>query len=457
MIDIFESTNRSKENPFADDFLNTEKNVKRTIDEFLTKNNNIGKGTVVGLSSPFGSGKSTFIEMSRFYIEKKETTEDKKKRYVSVYINLSKNEFHNNPLLIVLKSICRAIANKSKDDQYIKIIIVKLIKLALRMTAPFDTTLYLEESEQTNEKLYDKLIEDDDVSKEKFLLYLEEIVENKEVVVFLDDIDRCSPNFAIKILEQLKLYFEVLNIKFIVSYDRNQLEGFLQKRFGENIDVEGYLQKFFDYNYMFSPLNKEEFENFINKTTLLCIKYIQLRDSKKINKIIETLMDETFEIYLKKYSLRDLQQIIFRIVFGLKFLEDKGITIPPLVSSIIVLLVLIRRTDRKLYTHLYNGNIDGIDFCYNLLQDKNFNKLFERDLYIPLLAFDIKCMSTENWIDNISSCKQKKQEKSRNLKENKTISSDSISNKIIAPLSNINHIEEYMNTVKLCFDILEYD
>ena len=460
MIDIFNHSKRSAEEPFLDDYLGMESNVRKTIDKFLEFDTNLGKGSVMGLSSPFGTGKSTFIEMARYYMEfKNNQKNNQKNKYISAYINVSENEFHQNPLLIILKVICRAIdedyRKTKKDKDYIKIIIIKLIKLALKMTTPFDTKLYLEESERVNDRLYERFTQPDDLAKQKFILYLEEMVKNKKLIVFLDDIDRCSPNFAVKILEQLKFYFESLNITFVVAYDRNQLEDFLRLRFGENIDIEGYLQKFFDYNYMFGPIDKDKF---INKTKEKCAERLDLNDNsdKALNYFIGSIKCDEYKKHIKYYALRDLQQIIFRIAFGMKYKDENGDYIydneNKLLNTLII-LVFVRRINRKLYTYFYNGNIDGIEFCYRMYKDEKLKTLLDKDFYIPILFYNRDFVQNRDTLNEIFK-KLEKNDKINNEKDEKNY----IHDKLKVPLNyKINIVSELHKHVQSAFNILEYD
>ncbi len=75
------------------------------------------------------------------------------------------------------------------------------------------------------------------------------IVENvQKLVIFVDELDRCRPSFAIEMLERIKHYFDDDRIIFIVSVNREQLIHSISKYYGANFDSTGYLDKFFDRN-----------------------------------------------------------------------------------------------------------------------------------------------------------------------------------------------------------------
>lgn len=75
------------------------------------------------------------------------------------------------------------------------------------------------------------------------------IVENvQKLVIFIDELDRCRPTFAIEMLERIKHYFDDDRVIFIASVNREQLIHSISKCYGVDFDSTGYLDKFFDRN-----------------------------------------------------------------------------------------------------------------------------------------------------------------------------------------------------------------
>jgi len=71
-------------------------------------------------------------------------------------------------------------------------------------------------------------------------------IEDKPLLIFIDELDRCRPTFAIETLESVKHFFDLPNVIFVFSLDSSQLKKSIQAVYGE-IDSVGYLQRFFDY------------------------------------------------------------------------------------------------------------------------------------------------------------------------------------------------------------------
>lgn len=82
------------------------------------------------------------------------------------------------------------------------------------------------------------------------------IVENVDkLVIFIDELDRCRPSFAIEMLERIKHYFDDDRIIIIASVNRGQLIHSISKCYGQNFDSTGYLDKFFDRNVYLPELD----------------------------------------------------------------------------------------------------------------------------------------------------------------------------------------------------------
>ncbi len=75
---------------------------------------------------------------------------------------------------------------------------------------------------------------------------LEKCIDRK-LVVFIDELDRCKPTFAIQTLETVKHLFNVKGMIFIFSLDITQLQHCVKAVYGENFDSVGYLERFFDF------------------------------------------------------------------------------------------------------------------------------------------------------------------------------------------------------------------
>ena len=77
---------------------------------------------------------------------------------------------------------------------------------------------------------------------------LREIAEVRPVLIVVDELDRCLPEYAIKVLERLHHVFEgVPNTQVVLSIDKGQLENIVEQTFGKNTQTDQYLSKFINF------------------------------------------------------------------------------------------------------------------------------------------------------------------------------------------------------------------
>jgi RecA/RadA recombinase len=72
----------------------------------------------------------------------------------------------------------------------------------------------------------------------------------KPLVIFIDELDRCRPDYAVRMLERVKHFFDVNGVVFVIASDGKNLPAAVNSQYGSGLDSEEYLRKFFDYEYM---------------------------------------------------------------------------------------------------------------------------------------------------------------------------------------------------------------
>jgi hypothetical protein len=73
--------------------------------------------------------------------------------------------------------------------------------------------------------------------------------ETKPVYIFIDELDRCRPIFAIELLERIKHLFDVRGCKFIIATDTQQLGHSIKAVYGAGFASDKYLKRFFDAEF----------------------------------------------------------------------------------------------------------------------------------------------------------------------------------------------------------------
>ncbi|QDE47832.1 hypothetical protein EIN43_17235 [Enterobacter hormaechei] len=68
--------------------------------------------------------------------------------------------------------------------------------------------------------------------------------------IFIDELDRCRPNYAIDMLETIKHLFDINNVVFVIATDKEQLSHSICSVYGSGFDATRYLDRFL---YVLSP------------------------------------------------------------------------------------------------------------------------------------------------------------------------------------------------------------
>lgn len=69
------------------------------------------------------------------------------------------------------------------------------------------------------------------------------------IVIVIDELDRCRPTYAVKLLEEIKHLFDVPGIVFVLALHREQLRHSIAGAYGAGFDGGAYLKRFIDREY----------------------------------------------------------------------------------------------------------------------------------------------------------------------------------------------------------------
>ena len=78
---------------------------------------------------------------------------------------------------------------------------------------------------------------------------LKEFAEEKPIILFIDELDRCRPDYAVDMLEVIKHVFDVENVKVVLVTNTKQLRAAINHRYGAEVDAQKYLDKFLKYSF----------------------------------------------------------------------------------------------------------------------------------------------------------------------------------------------------------------
>ena len=141
-------------------------------------------------------------------------------------------------------------------------------------------------------------------------------VTGKPIIIFVDELDRCRPAFAIKLLERIKHLFSVKNIIFVLGIDKCALSNSIKVIYGESTNINGYLSRFIDMEYKLKETSIEQYvQHMLNK-----FKFNELfldRNKFRKNTITEIEYDyRYFNDVICKYILLFPYLLLITLIFS---------------------------------------------------------------------------------------------------------------------------------------------
>jgi hypothetical protein len=247
------------ETGFDDDLLGRAK-VSKTLSDVLER---IEDPLVVALDGRWGTGKSYFLKrwVGAHSLENGG-------RALTLYFDAFAHDYLSDPLVALVGALSERVpkVEEPKLDR-LKKATIKFVKPAARLglaLATYGATEALSgvggvaaeaikgEAERAVDDFW-KREEGRQAAMEEFRAAIETLTVSageqaaKPLIVVVDELDRCRPDYALEVLEVIKHFFAVSRVHFVLGVNLNALENSVKARYGSEIDATAYLQKFLSF------------------------------------------------------------------------------------------------------------------------------------------------------------------------------------------------------------------
>ena len=393
-----------------------------------------GTSKVYSISAEFGVGKTFFCERLADILEQDGIP-------VSM-LNIWKMDFYDNPLVPLLIKLEETYSQQSETVRTKKfpnphglLRVAKSIIAGINLNAQIpgvgEMNINGEKMVNTNESLKQnstqKSIYDEYKTFEEELHKIKSFLENwaksleRPIVVIIDELDRCRPDYAVRTLETLKHFFDIPGFVFVLAIDEGQLKSSVETLYGTK-NFDGYKRKFINNSFVLPEPDKVKFTEYLYEKSGLdhIIKQIEnnQRDlvfrirrnayierslparistefQEELNKIKTYNQQQTSESIIKRYfaaysirykfSLRQMEQVFDRLVLFIKNILANSLLFSP---DLAVFLVCLHEFDLAIYTKLkqkgyigYDENIQTViigsntSLAYSIYDKNSFSKV----------------------------------------------------------------------------------
>ena len=286
------------------------------------------------------------------FIAKGKTECLSKIKYKTVYFDAWKNDSDIDPIISLSKSIATTTFNiKTKAKRAAFKAGKELVRIAVKKIAKIDIGIILNIF-QIEEKI-----------ETEFKKELDSLIpEAGRLVIFIDELDRCRPTYAVKLLERVEHFFDNERITFVFAVNLSELKNTIQKLYGSNFDGDRYLDRFFDFVMSIPEPDLKSYFYFKNMTDSLPT----IINFPEYCKDLETKFH---------FSLRERCHFENRVNTAIYKTYSKQKNSFEMVDSFVIpYLIALKMVDGQKYES-FISNEDGTDFIDFLSGNRTFSNI----------------------------------------------------------------------------------
>jgi KAP family P-loop domain len=242
-----EDTSNAKKN---NDLFEREKFIKQIhpiVNELLKI------GGAVAIHAPFGMGKTWVCEQYIEYLNRESST------YSVAKIDAFLHDYMDEPFIPIHQAISN-ILGEGEDIESLKAAgkeILKVFTSSMIRLIP----VVGDSASKVSDTMFNTMLNTSVSLEEKIIDYkkkLETLAKNKKIVIFINELDRCRPEYALLLLERTKHYFEIPNVLFVLMINQEHIASIIKHKYGSNREQAlMYLEKFLVYPVINLPLISE--------------------------------------------------------------------------------------------------------------------------------------------------------------------------------------------------------
>lgn len=318
------------------DILNREEFVDKLVN--LTENISANKtSTSFAINGVWGCGKSFVLDMYEERLNEIQSEETADDKYFVIRYNCWKYDYYEEPLVAIVAAMIDIINQKTKlwNDEKKRARVLGVLKavgttllsmvndgvkdkIGVDIKATYETlkTNIKEEEEKVEQSHdYDVYFSFNQALR-RLQKLIEELSQEQTIVFVVDELDRCLPEYSIKVLERLHhLNENSNNVVTVLSIDKEQLQKSIKQIFGFE-EPGKYLEKFIQFEIKLDcgEVSKEITEKFA--------EYIAMFDKDIFD--FDNSIEEYIQAIFKDVDARTQEQIIKRATIAHQMLyEDK--------------------------------------------------------------------------------------------------------------------------------------
>lgn len=266
----------------------------------------LNSGSAVALNAAWGSGKTFFVKQAKMLIDIHNPNSDiateclnqeeiasikdvynkhnfgtekyDMPKMATVYYDAWKYDDTEDPLLSLLYCIMNRFSESVPED---KVAVIKkfakqsisIFSSAVRYVTGINVQEILETIKNFAEACEDTVKEQksNECLEKRINSFLNDVVldDEEKLIIFIDELDRCNPQYAVKLLERVKHYFNHPKVVFVISYNKAELQHSIKTLYGSEFSADKYLERFFDYEFGLSTIDVVKYMDILGSSNTI--------------------------------------------------------------------------------------------------------------------------------------------------------------------------------------------
>jgi hypothetical protein len=200
------------------------------------------------------------------------------------------------------------------------------------------------------------------------------------LLIVVDELDRCRPDFALSLIERIKHLFSTRDLSFFLLVNTAQLQNYVKTVYGAEVDARNYLHKFFTISTDLPQNRQDSHDNDHSKYTRRLIQHYGLDSRQDLG----TFLSRLFQYY--GFSLREMERCFSTLALYFSQLPDNRLSI----SEAVAFLSILRLRFPDVFAGLSAGSLtyDGLLEVTRVdkIQSTDYTR-FSKDWFLNMLKF----------------------------------------------------------------------
>lgn len=375
-----------------DIFANDKLGRKQSVENLSLLLKNVSSPIVFSVNAPWGAGKTSFLNMLNASLLQAGRK--------TVYFSAWETDFASDPLLAFLGEMNLALSPLiNGDEKKVKAwgkvkkagvhILKRSIPVGVKLATAgiIDTDKIIEDEASKLAETFSKDVIDSYTKSKESIVEFKDNVKKvlsaekggvESLYVFVDELDRCRPTYAIELLERIKHLLDVEGLVFVLALDKVQLAHSVKAVYGADFDASGYLKRFIDIEFSLPEAPIGLFVDYLYEHFGF-VEYFQIREKSPATNADGLALKDSLKLfaYNSNMSLRSIEQLFSKVNLILLMVKPNKFLYP----DILIFLLVAKEVCGDDFSRFASGSTDGskiLDFLYLMIPSIESNSRYIR-------------------------------------------------------------------------------